>query len=234
MRLVPLLLASCAALAQGAFEVASVKPSPPGAAERSLTRQPGAKLSASNATVKMLIFLAYQLMPFQVTGGPDWVGSEGFDIQAKAENPKATPEQFREMLQRLLVERFHLQYHLATKELPIYTLVVAKSGSKLVEAKAEGLDVGMRNEGRGRLVGVKATMPMLAGSLTRVLQRKVVDETGLKGGYSFTLQFAPDENATDMPSIFTALEEQLGLALKGGRGPVEVFVIDGAERPLAN
>jgi len=234
MRIVPLFLASCAVFAQSAFEVASVKPSPPGAAERSLTRQPGAKLSASNATVKMLIFLAYQVMPFQVTGGPDWVGAEGFEIKAKAENPQATPEQFRGMLQRLLAERFHLQYHLATKELPLYTLVVAKGGSKMAESKDEGPDVVMRNEGHGRLTGVKATMPMLAGSLTRVLQRKVMDETGLRGGYSFTLQFAPDETATDMPSIFTALEEQLGLALKGGRGPVELFVIDGAERPSAN
>jgi bla regulator protein blaR1 len=227
------------------FEVASVKPAPPDADERSLSHNPGARLSTSNATLKQLVLLAYQLMPYQVSGGPDWVGSDGFDIEAKAANPKATPEQFRQMVQTLLADRFQLKVHFATKEMPIYALVLAGNGSKLVEAKDDTTEVTMRN-GRGEMTGVKATMAMFAASLTRPLRRRVVDETGLKGAYTFKLQFVPDENpvrpgqdgaapsTTDGPSLFTALREQLGLTLKATKGPVEVLVIDHAEKPTPN
>jgi uncharacterized protein (TIGR03435 family) len=205
---------------QPAFEVASVKPSPPGATERSLTHRPGARLVTSNATLKMMILLAYQVMPFQVVGGPDWLESAGFDIDAKAEDPNASPEQFRQMIQRMLAERFQLKVHMTTKEMPIAALVFAKNGPKLVEAADDSTEITMRVEGKGRLTGVKATMEMLATSLTRTLGRKVVDETGLKGAYTFKLEFVPDQGAAggDDPDIFAALQEQMGLALKPGKG----------------
>jgi bla regulator protein blaR1 len=226
------------------FEVASVKPAPPGAAERSLSHNPGARLTTSNANLKQLVYLAYQLMPFQVSGGPDWVESAGFDIEAKAANPKATQEQFRQMIQTLLADRFHLKFHYATKKMPIYMLEVARRGPKLVEAKDDSDEVTMRN-GRGVMAAVKATMPMFAGALSRPLQMKVVDQTGLKGAYTFELHFTPDENPTrpnndaaapsiDGPSLFTALREQLGLTLKPGKGPVQLLVIDHAEKPAPN
>src|SRR5579864_738864 len=213
------------------FEVASVKPSPKDAAGRSLSHSPGVRLITSNATLKQLVFLAYQLMPFQVSGGPDWVESDGFDIEAKAANPKASQEQFRQMIQTLLADRFQLKFHFATKEMPIYALVVARNGSKLVEAKDDTPEVSMRN-GRGEMTGVKATMAMFASALSRPLQRKVVDETGLTGAYTFKLQFVPDEKparpsddgaapSLDGASLFTALREQLGLTLKPAKGPVE-------------
>jgi bla regulator protein BlaR1 len=229
---------------QPAFEVASIKPARDDADGRSVTHSPGARLTTSNATLKQLIYLAYQVMPFQVSGGPNWVNSDGFDIEAKAANSKATQEQFRRMIQTLLADRFQLKFHFATKELPVYALVVAKNGPKLVEVKDDNPEVAMRN-GRGEMTGVKATMPMFAVALSRPLQRKVVDETGLKGAYAFKLQFVPDENPAhpgddgavqvhDGPSLFTALGEQLGLNLKPSKGPVEVFVIDHAEKPTPN
>ncbi len=238
------LVSLCGAQEQ-VFEVASVKPARPDATARSLTHNPGARLTTSNATVKMLIMLAYQVMPDQISGGPGWLESDGFDIDAKAANPKATPQQFRQMIQNLLADRFQLKVHRGKKDLPIYALVLAKNGPKLTEAKDDDPAVSMRIEGPGRMTGVKATMPMLASALSRPLQHRVIDETGLKGVYSFKLQFVPDPNpakpgaddgipANDGPSLFAALPEQLGLNLKATKGPVEVLVIDHAGKPVPN
>ena len=171
--------------------------------------------------------------------------SDGFDIDAKAAEPKATQAQFRQMIQSLLADRFQLKVHRSTKELSIYALVLAKNGPKLVEAKNDDPEVSMRIEGPGQMTGVKATMAMLATTLSRPLQRKVVDETGLKGDYNFKLQFVPEQNTSkpgddgaippnDGPSIFTALQEQLGLNLKATKGSVDVLVIDHAEKPIPN
>jgi uncharacterized protein (TIGR03435 family) len=146
------------------------------------------------------------------------------------------------MIKTLLADRFQLKFHMETKQLPVYELVVGKRGAKLTEDKSESIEVGMRNL-RGELQGDKATMPMLAGSLTRVLQRQVLDKTGLKGAYTFRLQFLPDQKppgpdealpSNDGTSIFTALQEQLGLNLRATKGPVEVLVIDQVERPSGN
>jgi len=194
--------------------------------------------------VKMLVFLAYQVMPFQVAGGPAWLQSDGFDIEAKAADPKTTRHQFQQMIQRLLAERFHLRYHLETKEAPVYSLVVAKNGTKLVAARDDDPEVSMRN-GRGEMTGVRATMSMFAAALSRPLERKVVDETGLTGAYTFKVQFVPDDNSVrtgedvtahfpEGPSLVNALQQQLGLNLKPGRAPVELLVIDHADKPSAN
>jgi uncharacterized protein (TIGR03435 family) len=148
------------------------------------------------------------------------------------------------MIQRLLAERFQLKFHFETRDLPVYRLVVAKNGFKIAEGKSGSPDVSMRNN-RGEMSGTNATIEMLASSLTRVLQRKVIDETGLKGDYTFHLRYVPDEHmsrpsaetaesSAEGASLFTALGEQLGLNMKAGKGPVEVLVIDSAERPSAN
>jgi len=227
------------------FDVASIKMSGPGESERSLTHNAGARLTTSNATLKMLILLAYQVMPYQLSGGPSWLESDGFDIEAKAANPKATQAQFRQMLQGLLADRFQLKVHMATAELPVYMLVAAKGGAKLAEAKQANPEVSVKIDGPGHMTAIKATMPMLTNALTRPLQRKVVDQTGLVGAYNFELRYLPDPKPPrpgddaappigNGPSLFTALQEQLGLSLKAGRGPVEVLVIDHAERPSAN
>jgi bla regulator protein BlaR1 len=226
------------------FEVASIKSAPPGATERGVTHTPGGRLSTSNATMKQLVYLAYRVMPFQVSGGPDWVGSDGFNIEAKPAEATADMERFRQMIKALLADRFHLKFHMETKQLPVYELVVGKHGPKLIEDKSDNLEVGVRNLG-GEVQGAKATMPMLASALTKVLGRQVLDETGLKGAYTFKLQFLPDQKLpgpdddgaranNDGASLFTAIQEQLGLSLKASKGPVEVLVIDSAEKPSGN
>lgn len=240
-----LLIAGVICGAQAAeFEVASVKPARSEAAGRSFTQSPGGRLTTSNATVKMLIAFAYQVMPHQIQGGPPWLESDGFDIEAKAADSKVTQLQFRQMIQRLLAERFQLATHRVTKELPVYALVQARKGVKLVQARDDSPEVSMKIVGAGQMTGVKATMPMLATVLSRPLQRKVIDETGLTGSYTFRLQFVPEQKppepgaeaapASDGPSIFTALQEQLGLTLRPSKGPVEVVVVDHAEKPAEN
>jgi len=239
------LLAVATGFAQtAAFDVVSIKPALPDAGERSLSELPGPRLTTNNATLRMLVMFAYKTMPDQISGGPSWVESDGFDVDAKASNPKATPAQLRQMVQAMLADRFQLQVHRATRELPIYALVQAKGGMKLAVSHDETGNIGVRIEGPGRVTGVRGTMAMLAGALSKPLQRQVVDQTGLAGAYTFKLQFTPDKarkpNAdgdpppADGPSIFTALEEQLGLALKSTKGPVESIVIDRAVKPAAN
>ena len=226
------------------FDAASIKPARTDSAGRSLAHDPGGRLTTSNATLKMLIMLAYRVMPHQVAGGPGWVESDGFDIDAKAARPDPSGAHFRQMLQSLLAERFQLRVHRETRELPVYLLVVAKNGPKLAAAKGDEAEAGARIEGPGRLTGVRATMPELAAALSRPLQRTVIDRTRLGGAYNFTLRFVPDAGSVkpggdpagsgDGPDLVTALQEQLGLGLQTGKGPVEVLVIDHAEKPTPN
>jgi bla regulator protein blaR1 len=203
-----------------AFEVASIKPAPADATGRSLTHNPGARLVAGNATLRMLVLLAYQVMPPQISGGPAWFETAGFDIDAKAADPKATPQQFRQMIQRLLADRFAFLCHFETRQLPVYELIVAKGGSKLAPDTSDNPEVTMRNEGPGQMTAVKATMAMFAGALERPLRQKVVDATGLQGAFTFKLEFAPEEKAPkpgeeispgDHPPLIGALHQQLGL-----------------------
>jgi uncharacterized protein (TIGR03435 family) len=227
-----------------AFDAASIKPARTDSAGRSLTHDPGGRLTTSNATLKMLIMLAYRVMPHQIAGGPGWVASDGFDMDAKAARPDPSGAHFRAMLQNLLAERFQLRVHQETRELPVYLLVVAKNGPKMAAAKGDEAEPGARVEGPGQLTGVGATMAGLATALSRPLQQTVIDRTGLSGAYNFKLRFAPDAGAVkpggdaagtgDDPDLVTALQQQLGLSLKTGKGPVDVLVIDHAERPTPN
>ena len=238
---------ACAASAfpqPATFEAVSIKPAESGVGGRSFTQRPGGSLTTSNATVRSVIAFAYQVMPEEISGGPLWSASDGFDIDAKGAIPKVTQPQFRQMVQNLLAERFQLKLHRETRELPVYVLVQAKSGTKLEEAKDDNAEASMRIEGPGMMTGVKATMPALANTLIRPLKRRVIDETGLKGSYNFKLRFVPDQTRpgpdpdaappADGPSIFTALQEQLGLSLKSAKRPVEVLVIDQLEKPSPN
>jgi len=225
-----------------AFQVASIKPSQPDATGRSFTQRPGGGLVTSNATIRMLMAFAYQVMPEEISGGPAWAESDGFDIDAKGAGPKVLPSEFRQMIQTLLAERFHLKMHREQRELTVYVLVQATNRAKLVEATDRSPDASLRIEGPGVITGV-ATMPALATVLMRPLQRKVIDETGLQGAYNVKLRFALEKPTapgadppppSDGPSIFAALKDQLGLSLKTAKRPVEVLVIDSVDRPTPN
>ncbi len=204
---------------------------------------PGGRISMAGVTVKNLIQQAYGVREFQIAGGPSWLGSERYDITAKPEGA-STPDQVKVMIQALLADRFKLQFHRETKELPTYSLVVGKGGPKFHESEAvaeERKGPRMRME-RGRFNLEGAPVAALANQLGQVLGRTVIDKTGLTGNYDFKLEWTPDQRPMEGPpagdatgpSIFTALQDQLGLKLESTKGPVEILVIERAQKASEN
>ncbi|MGC4050159.1 MAG: M56 and DUF3738 domain-containing protein [Paludibaculum sp.] len=250
------------------FEVASIKPSDPDARGIRLGLLPGGGLRCQNVRLRQLIEFAYEVQPFQISGGPDWLNSRGFDIVAKAPQSGDAPELenlnleqqkslemlVRERTRSLLAERFQLTLHRTSKEMPVYALVTVKGGAKL---KPAGSEEGNRQQMRGRpgqLTAENMGLDGLANHLSRLLSRPVLDRTGLTGRFNFQLEWTPDneleggprgpgkaEKASAIgaadptgPSLFTALQEQLGLKLESTKGPGEMVVIDRAEKPSEN
>jgi uncharacterized protein (TIGR03435 family) len=238
---IPFLLAGLTALAQPprpAFEVASVKPSAAtGQAYRMGVEPAGNRFSARNVPLRMLILWAYDAAEWQVSGGPAWLDSERFDIDAKPERP-ATREQTMVLLQTLLAERFQLALHHESKEMPGYALVVEKGGAHLTPTQSElGFQQAVRRGPPGQVTFVNVGMPRLSWFLKTQVGREVFDQTGLAGNYDFKLDWIPDNLAqadASGPSLFTAVREQLGLRLESRKGPVDFLVIDRAEKPAAN
>ncbi len=233
------------------FEAASIKPSAPapmGTFRIGIQMLPGGRVSMSGVTVKILIQRAYGVRDFQIVGGPGWLGSERYDITAKPEGA-ATPDQVKLMTQALLADRFQLKFHRETKELPTYALVVAKSGPKFHAAedapgsdKARGTRISME---RGQFTLQGAPVSALTNQLGQILGRSVIDKTELAGNYDFKLEWTPDDGPraadgehpvadTTGVSIFTALQDQLGLKLEATKGPVEILVIERVEKASEN
>ncbi|HWF09832.1 MAG TPA: TIGR03435 family protein [Bryobacteraceae bacterium] len=238
------------------FEVASIKPSDPDNSRTSF--DPGAKVGrfvVTGASLKLLIGYAWDKQLTQISGGPKWLDSDPFDIEATKGNIDAPPPaslaqrpmywQNRAMLQSLLEERFHLVVHNETRQDPVYEFVLARSGPRLKDATVD--EAPRQQVSRGQITATATALSQLARLLAGLLDRQVVDKTGLAGRYNFTLTYAYDASrrgtvgpdadpaaAPDTPSLFTALQEQLGLSLKSARGPVEFLVIDRAEKPDAN
>lgn len=224
------------------FEVASIKPANSGRPGMSIETEPG-RFKAINATVSFLIQYAYGIKDFQLSGGPGWMGSDKFDIDAKGE-AKTGDREFPSMMRTLLADRFQLKSHQETRTLPVFDLVVAKDGPKFSRAP-ETAQSGTRGN-RGQLTISKGTMASLASTLSNILRKKVVDKTGLMGEYEMKLKWTPDDFQPpplqpngpppdpNTPSIFTAIQEQLGLKLESSKGPVEVLVIDSISKPTEN
>src|SRR3984957_3565272 len=255
-----IMAAGSAVLKRQQFEAASIKPSAPmgmGMVKIGIQMLPGGRISMAGVSRKLLIQQAYGVRDFQIVGGPQWLGSERYDITAKPEGA-ASPEQVKVMIQGLLADRFKLQFHRETKELPTYALVVAKGGPKFSASKQDegpadesdkpkGPRIMMKGRGNFNLEGAPVTA--LASQLSQVLGRSVIDKSGLQGNYDFKLEWTPDENLQGFGkpaeaehsapvaagiSIFTALQDQLGLKLESTKGPVEILVIEGAEKASEN
>jgi len=222
-----------------AFEVASVRLTrhgrdPDGWSRSSVSSPSPGNFSATNASYAECIRWAYQVKDYQVLG-PDWLPSDeaSYDIVAKA--PPDTPlAQMRLMVQRLLAERLKLALHRETRTLPIYELVVGKQGPNLSKSGLQKSSEDSRQSTSSRGGHVTAThvsMAELAYQISRWTGRPVFDKTGIKGEFDFTLDYATDDRETSgPPSLFTALQQQLGLKLTASKGPVEVLLIDHAER----
>jgi uncharacterized protein (TIGR03435 family) len=215
------------------------------------------RVTMSNVSLRMLLTQAYKIKEPQLVA-PDWMESTRFDIVAKLPEG-ATRDQVPEMIQTLLADRFKVTIHKESKVLPIYAMVVAKGGPKLKEAEAEGgLRVMMSPKGR-QMTG-KATLSRLSDTLSNMMDRPVVDETQLKAVFEIDLTWSPDESdsprmregpgrgpggpaggregghegegkdTADAPNIFVALQEKMGLKLEARKSPVDIIVVDRAEK----
>jgi uncharacterized protein (TIGR03435 family) len=242
------------------FEVASLKPSAPDAPKSFIKTLPGGGLQAGNIPLKRLIATAYSVTDYQIFGDVKLLDQK-FDLDARAPGP-AELGTLRVMLQSLLDERFHLKFHRETRDLPIYSLLPAKPGvnggpglirnpegdCSIAITPQDAPSVGSRpaipcgtvNPGRGSITGRRGRISQLADRLSSMLGRTVVDKSALEGTYDIALTFAPEPppgaETTDPsgPSLFTALQEQLGLKLQAGKGPVEVIVVNSAEKLTGN
>jgi uncharacterized protein (TIGR03435 family) len=213
-----------------AFEVASVRLIPPGKGGMiSISPSGSPTFTATNINLEILIAMAYGVDSDNLLNAPSWLGSQQYDLTAKAEgSPRLTYEQLRAPLQKLLEERFQLAVHRQTKEGSGYALVAAKSGPKLQESKGDAPHAYIL---KGGLNLQNSSIDDLAGTLKRPAGRPVVNETGIKGRFDIKLDYVPEGAAnSDRPSLFTALQEQLGLQLVTRKVPVEMLAIDRVER----
>jgi uncharacterized protein (TIGR03435 family) len=242
-------IAAASASAQSISYVASVKPNN-AADPRGFTEyQPGGRFTATAATVRTLLRLAYRVQDYQLVGAPAWFSTKRFDIAAKVEdNP---PPSLQIFLQTLLKDRFGLVIHNEIRDLPTFALVLAKSDGKLGPqlihsafdcAAYMAAPHGPPEPGRtpncatrinaGSLSGRSITMTQLATSLAPFVNRFTVDKTGLTGGFDVELTWTADDSSD--PGIFTTIQEQLGLKLVPEKGPVNVAVVDRAAEPSEN
>jgi uncharacterized protein (TIGR03435 family) len=234
-----------------AFEVASVKPSDPHQRFFEMLTWPGGRITVTMFTLKQLMEEAFNVQPFQISGGPRWINEDRYDIEARppasSKSSKANPsnrklppnDEQRQMLQTLLVDRFQLKYHIETKEGSVYLLVKGKKDLKLKDAKNKdefpwaGSAPGGAPFANG-IVGENISMAQLAKRLSGFLNRPVLDRAGIEGSFDFKSDYASgDPDADVISSILTSIQA-LGLKLESARGPVENVVIDHAEKPSAN
>ncbi len=213
------------------FDVASIRP-PNLSGDRGTNMSTnGGTLRMHNATLKFCIIAAYGVQESLIEGGPAWINSETYEILAKA-GDSAQDVQLLPMLQSLLEDRFKLKVHREIRQRPVYTLTVARNGPKLNPSDSSDGFLGRRGI-RGPITGRRASMAGLAATLFTLMGRKVLDRTGLTGFCDFTLEFAPpDAVDSSLPALVTALQKQLGLRLEATNGPVEVLVVDHAEKPM--
>jgi len=256
------------------FDVASIKRNTSAEPGSMIRPEPGGRFVATNVTARMLLQMAFGdrsvnglAFDFQIEGGPRWVASDRFDIQAKADRELSNEERRAAILQ-LLEERFQLKTHPESRDIPIYVLIIDKNGSKLKAVDASPSPVSGQSAeaaatppriapgervpadfrppagrvwgGSGALIGSAVPIAQLIERLSVRLSRPVVDRTGLTGLFDFRLEFA-DETAGPVgaadasgPSLFTALQEQLGLHLDATRGPMPVHVVDRIQRPTTD
>jgi uncharacterized protein (TIGR03435 family) len=209
------------------FEVASVKPHSvsEGPAHVSIARDPG-RLTYMNITVRGLIREAYGLKMYPPSRGPDALSKV---------SPDASKEQRMLMLQALLAERFKLVVHRETKELPIYALIAGKNGPKFRAVEDDGSAAEIGSGGGHQIKAHHVSMKSLAATLQGYIGDTVVDATGLTGLFDLNLDFNVDESmSSEGPTVFEAVQRQLGLKLEARKGPVEVVVIDHVEKPSVN
>jgi uncharacterized protein (TIGR03435 family) len=240
------------------FEVASIRAHDPNDRKNWGVYQayPGGRFTSTNCSPWLLIHYAFQLQPFQISGGPAWIKSKGYDLDAKPAEVHTNFDDIPLMLQGLLEDRFHFKYHWETREEPVYHLVVMKS-VKLRASIIKGdcppplsdperlpkdAPCGGLQNSSGYTKGYDLTAGDLAENLSWLLSKPISDRTNLTGRYDVELRWTPESvemksdtsSAQESPDIFTAIQEQLGLKLQPAKGPVRVLIIDQIEKPSDN
>jgi len=259
---------------RAAFDVASIRQKKGASLLVHMQPSPGGRLTVENVPLRFLMQQSFDVEHFQILGGPDWLKTDRYDIEAKAEGNPTGKQRLGPMLQAVLEDRFKLRFHRETRQLPVYALTAVKSGSKLPASKEGSCTpwsqyslstISSRLPAPGQkpptfcgflgfgVQGLDSTLDMagasmaeLTASLSYALPYSVIDKTGLAGTFEVHLKWTPDTRAVfdpiaaappadaSRPTLFTALQEQLGLKLESEKGPVEVVVIDHMERPDAN
>jgi uncharacterized protein (TIGR03435 family) len=243
-----------AADAHPSFEVATIRLTDPNASNGSGFSVEGHHVWCKKMTVNDVIEFAYDVSEKQLVGGPAWSGTDKYDIDGVSDiEGKPDMKQMQEMYRTLLVERFHLKVHQEQRELPVYALVMGNDGPKIAKGDPNGLPHVRFKYISAQLVPLEATdatMEDFIFGMQDVLDRPLIDQTGLKGRWNFTLKWTPDESqftgwgirfppresesSGGQVGLFTAIQEQLGLKLKAERAPVGVIVVDSVERPSEN
>jgi len=231
------------------FDVASIRPSQPSEEGGGIKPLPsGTGYIAQSMSVKAMIAIVYRVPMRQVLGGPEWALSDPYDVEAKTEQSYSIDD-LHIMFQHLLEDRFNLKLHQETREGPVYELSVAKSGVKMkVDDRGNDLNIPITSGQGDEVIGTKVPMDYLCfwlGQQLRGLQRPVINKTGLDNTYDFRLSFLPElppnmsrdslpPEFQNLPSVFEALKEQLGLELHSAREAFPVLVIDRVDRPSPN
>ena len=231
------------------FEVATIKPSDPNRQGLSILVDRVGNFTTTNTALKDLMIFAYGVHPGQIQDLPSWAENDKYDIVAKPDHEGiGNDTQIRSMMKKLLTERFSLTFRRENKELSAYTLNLARTGHKLTVNESGGNLPGFGGRGPGSIGVRNSTMIQFAGFLqARIVDRPVVDKTGLTGKYDFTLTWRPDQlgptppnappppaDLESRPDIFGAMQEQLGLRFQAERTPVEVLVVEKAQKPSDN
>ncbi|MFZ0304200.1 MAG: TIGR03435 family protein [Terracidiphilus sp.] len=232
------------------FDVVAIHPSLPDATGGVVKPLPnGTGYTVQNMTAKTMMATMYRIPARQIEGGPDWFGSDRFDVEARADRGSYSIDELHTMFKDLLKDRFGLEAHVDTREGPVYILTVARGGTKMkADGSKAGLSIPMMPTGPGRWTGTKVPMEYLCWFLGQISpddMRPVIDRTGLKDVYDFELSFTPEQppgvspdglppELRNLPVLRDALEEQLGLVLKPAKGPVKYYVIDHVDKPSAN
>ncbi|HJZ95855.1 MAG TPA: TIGR03435 family protein [Candidatus Solibacter sp.] len=220
--------------ATSTFEVAAIKPSTARDGGSRWSSNNG-RLTLENNSIKQIIMGAYSLQEYTYSG-PAWLEAERYNVDAKADE-KVDRDTLLQMVQTMLADRFKLKFHREQKLVSGYAMVVAKSGLKVKPVDGEGSSMSSNDT---KLTAKHVDMPRIAVFASRVLGQPVIDETGVKDSFDFVLEFErrqrteSDPNAPALPTLFTALSEQLGLKLEPKKVPLDVLVVDHAERPTEN
>lgn len=215
------------------FEAAAIHPHDPQLLVSTMQITKSGEMSISGMSIRNLIWLAWHLPPERVLGGPKWLDSDRYDIQAKAPRGSSAADSAQwARIQTLFADRLHLRVHGETKNESVYFLRVAKSGLRM--------EPDSSRSGKGSILPWKG----IVSELSRIVGRPVIDETGLNGAWHFGIRYTTEDGTSAArgigvgtepgPSIFTAVQEQVGLKLDAGKGPVDYLVIDSVERPSGN